>query len=169
MISLLVASALFGGNEQTSEEARRPADQVAFVERILRAKNDIQDAPNRLAAFHALAARDSFGPALPHVENWRGKILGIQEMQGNAAVSIDAGSFEVVAGVHLSYGLDTLISPRNTHLHAPLLVLKAGDAVTFSGNFMKMKGALVELSYTNSGSTEFPRYLFAFDTITPAQ
>ena len=86
-------------------------------------------------------------------------------MQGKGAVSIEFNGVQVVAGVHLMLGLDTLVPERSAELYQSLLGLASGDSVQFSGDFAVHEGSVVELSYTGSGSLSAPEFLFSFSKI----
>ena len=86
-------------------------------------------------------------------------------MQGKGAVSIDIGGATVLAGVHLSLGLDTLIPPFQYDVYTEMLSLQRGDTVQFSGRFLIHSGRLVEMSYTGSGTILSPEFLFEFSEL----
>ena len=86
-------------------------------------------------------------------------------MQGKGAVSIDIGGATVLAGVHLSLGLDTLIPPSQYDVYTEMLSLQRGDTVQFSGRFLIHSGRLVEMSYTGSGTILSPEFLFEFSEL----
>lgn len=164
---LLAAVAATGSGEPPrTAESLRPEAQRAFLAAVESAASEIRAAPNALAAGEALRARDlRLGAEAQAVSAWRGRVLGVQSMQGGGAVGIDVGGLELVAGRSLLTGRDTLISPDQGALYESLLKLEAGDEVALSGAFVVSRGALVELSATGSGSTASPRFLFAFSSI----
>ncbi len=152
--------------EENSESAvALPEEQIRAIELLARARQDVDASANSLAASQILASRDTALAVGQQATNWNGTVVGVQEMQGKAAIGIDAGGFEVVAGVNLTYGFDTLIPPSQTRLYDRLLSLQSGDEVVFSGNFALWNDAVVELSYTDAASKESPRFLFQFTDI----
>jgi hypothetical protein len=170
-VALLVAITLvvIGSRpEQPSTAgAEQPAAQQAFLARIAQAQAAASDSSNALAQRDVLQSRDQDLAGMAEVASWIGVVRGVQSMQDKAAVSIEFGGVRIVAGVHLSYGLDTLIAPQNAALYNALLTLKPGDEVIFSGMFMRDNGALVEISYTDHGAVSAPEYLFSFANIEP--
>jgi hypothetical protein len=78
----------------------------------------------------------------------------------------DIGGVTVLAGVHLSLGLDTLIPPSQSDVYTELLSLQRGDDVIFSGRFLVHSGSLVEMSYTGSGAISAPEFLFEFSELS---
>lgn len=144
-------------------------EQDKFIQILDRTKQDFVSSANYLAKHQQLKSRETTLAQHIQVNKWYGKVLGIQEMQGKAAVSIDAGGFEVVAGVQLMLGLDTLIPTSQSDLYNVLLNLEINDQVIFSGLFVSNDGSVVELSYSDESSIENPRFLFMFSDIVPAQ
>lgn len=149
-------------NETLSEQ---PDSQRAFLARIATAQDEAANAPNSLAFSDLLDLRDSQLTEISVVENWSGTVRGIQRMQGKGGVSIDIGGVTVLAGVHLTYGLDTLVSPSQSAVYSELLSLRRDDRVQFSGRFVIHNGSLVEMSYTGSGAVSTPEFLFEFSAI----
>lgn len=168
-VIVLVALMIPSPEEGETAHADIPAAQVEFLAAIERAKREIRQAPNSLAASETLASRDFKLAELASVSDWRGSIAGIQQMQGKGAVAIDLGGVEIIAGVYLLLGLDTLISPGRRELYGQLLSLRAGDEVVVSGRFVELNGSLVELSYTGYGSVSSPQFLFDFSRISPTE
>lgn len=143
-----------------------PSSQTAFLGAITQARFDIAASPNSLAASRALTMRDVDLSQWRTVSQWRGRVLGVQQMQGKGAFSIDVGGAELVAGVHLMLGFDTLVPPNDHPLFGQVSGLRVGDIVDVSGEFVTHEGALVELSYTGSGSVKSPRFLFEFSEVS---
>ena len=83
-------------------------------------------------------------------------------MQGKGGVSIDIGGVTVLAGIHLTYGLDTLVSSSQSAVYSELLSLRRGDRVQFSGRFVIHNGSLGEMSYTGSGAILHPNSYSSF-------
>lgn len=86
-------------------------------------------------------------------------------MQDKGAVNVSTGNARILAGVHLTYGLDTLIPSSNISVYDELLELRRGDRIRFSGSFVVHKNSLVEMSYTGSSSISTPEFLFNFSSI----
>ncbi len=139
--------------------------QVEFLSVLERAKEDVLQSPNSLLSSEILERRDQDLTQFAGVENWTGTVRGVQRMQGKGAVSIEFNGVQVVAGVHLMLGLDTLVPERSAELYQSLLGLASGDSVQFSGDFAVHEGSVVELSYTGSGSLSAPEFLFSFSKI----
>lgn len=100
------------------------------------------------------------------VENWKGKIVGVNEMDGKGALEIDIGNnIRLFAGEHVFKGVSTLIDNQNNVLFNFVRTVESGTLVTFSGSFPLSAGSLVEISYTDSGAIRAPEYLFAFNQI----
>lgn len=150
---------------ETSETSYQ-SPQKNFLARIEQAKSNAESAANPLAASGYLETRDAALSNTTIVRDWTGTVVGIQKMQGKGAISIGFGGVKLVAGIHLRYGLDTLISPSERGIYDGLLSLKVGDSVTFSGRLATYNGAVVELSYTDSGSLSSPEFLFEFSSIS---
>lgn len=166
-ILLLLAAFVPKSNGERPQDANLPYTQTAFLEAISQARSDIAALPNSLAASRALAMRDVDLSQWTTVSRWRGRVLGIQQMQGKGALGIDVGGAELVAGVHLMLGLDTLVQPDDQPLFGQVSGLHAGDLVEVSGEFVTHDGGLVELSYTGSGSVTSPRFLFEYTEVSP--
>lgn len=151
------------------EEAgsERSAIQRNFLPRIETAQERVSAAPNSLAFHEVLELRDSQLADFSSVEEWSGTVLGVQNMQGKGAISIDIGGAKGLAGIHLTYGLDTLIPPSQGRIYNELLSLQRGDKVQFSGSFSIHNGSLVEMSYTGSGAISTPEFWFQFSALTP--
>lgn len=143
----------------------QPSQQEQFLARLKALSGEVTAASNAVASRDRLSARDQELAKAPDVKDWAGAIRGIQPLQGKAGVSIDIGGASVIAGVHLSQGLDTLIAPTQGELYQSISGLSVGDRVTFSGEFAIASGRLVEMSYTGSGSLQDPEFLFQFEKI----
>jgi len=166
IIALVAVAILSSPPESPSETSSgRPESQRAFLTRISFAQDEAANAPNSLAFSELLDSRDSQLTEISVVENWSGTVRGIQRMQGKGGVSIDIGGVTVLAGVHLTYGLDTLVSPSQSAVYSELLSLRRSDRVQFSGRFVTHNGSLVEMSYTGSGAISTPEFLFEFSAI----
>lgn len=169
IVCLVVFAVIFLHTPPPSESGSGlPESQRDFLSRIVSAQNEAAATPNSLAFNELLDLRDRQLTEISAVENWSGIVLGIQRMQGKGAISIDIGGVTVLAGVHLTYGLDTLIQPSQSAVYAQLLSLRRGDRVRFSGRFSIYNGSFVEMSYTGSGAISTPEFLFEFSAITPA-
>lgn len=168
VVAGIVALAVFSPDPRTPTEIRSglPAAQRAFLVQVEAAHKSAITAPNSLAFNDLLDLRDTQLAELSSVERWSGTVQGIQRMQGKGAVSIDIGGATVLAGVHLSLGLDTLISPSQNEVYTELLSLQRGDTVQFSGRFLVLRGSLVEMSYTGSGAISAPEFLFEFSEVS---
>lgn len=145
-----------------------PVEQRDFLFLISSARDAAGASHNSLAFNEVLKLRDSQLAKFLSVERWTGTIVGIQKIQEKGAISIDIGGTTVLAGVHLSYGLDTLIHPTKNTIYDGLLSLKRGDRVQFSGRFLIYNGSLVEMSYTRSSSILTPEFLFEFSAVKHA-
>lgn len=166
-IALILLLAILGQkNGDGAVKNPLAAEQQAFLSIIGQSRTKISEAPNSLAASEELRQRDTSLAEFANIAGWQGVVLGVQKMQGKGGISIDLGGANVVAGVHLAYELDTLISPENAELFAEILNLKRGDLVVFSGRFAQKNGAVVELSYTGAGSVSSPEFLFEFSEIS---
>jgi|GEM_PF-2218149 len=169
VISLIVIAVISTPPSPPSDDQTGlPVEQRNFLSRIASAQVSAATAPNSLAFNELLDLRDNQLTEISSVEGWSGTVLGIQRMQGKGAVSIDIGGATVLAGVHLTYGLDTLIQPSQSTVYEELLSLRRGDRVQFSGRFLIHNGSLVEMSYTGSGAISTPEFLFEFSAIAPA-
>lgn len=168
-VILLLALVMPKSDDEVGWDTNLPGSQAAFLESIRRARSDILAAQNSLAASQALAMRDVELSQSATVWQWRGRVLGVQQMQGKGALSIEVGGAELVAGVHLMLGLDTLVPPDDQPLFEQVSGLRVGDIVEVSGQFVAHDGALVELSYTGTGSVTSPRFLFEFSEVLPVK
>lgn len=166
VVALLLALA-FGLAEAPSDEAvaALPQSQTDFVSVIELAQADVRASPNSLRSTERLRERDQDLTRFSEVSDWIGTVRGVHSMQGKGAVSVEFSGAQVVAGVHLMYGLDTLIPQSSTELYEALLNLSVGDNVRFSGEFIVYKNSLVELSYTGGGSLSAPEFLFSFSGV----
>lgn len=151
-------------NETQSEMSD---SQRIFLSRLDVFQERASMAPNSLALKNILNTRDTQLASLTSVENWSGVVLGIQSMQEKGAISIDIGGATVLAGIHLTYGLDTLIPSSQTSIYNELLTLQRGDRLQFSGSFVSHKGSVVEMSYTGSNAVSAPEFLFDFSALSP--
>lgn len=166
-IALLILVAILGQkNGDGAVKNPLAAEQQAFLSLIEQSRAKISEAPNSLAASEELRQRDTSLAEFANVVGWQGVVLGVQKMQEKGGISIDLGGANVVAGVHLAYELDTLISPENAKLFAEILNLKRGDLVVFSGRFVEKNGLVVVLNYTGAGSVSSPKFLFEFSEIS---
>ena len=101
-----------------------------------------------------------------NAKDWIGTVVGIEEMQGKGAISINIGGPRIFAGVHLLYGLNTLISKEKQEIYSLLLSSKNGDRVLISGKFVVHNNQLVDLNYTREDSLDSPKFLFDFTSIS---
>lgn len=168
IVAGIVAVAVFSSDPSPPTEIRSgiPDVQREFLVEIEDAREAATSAANPLAFNDLLDMRDNRLAELSSVENWSGTVQGIQRMQGKGAVSIDIGGATVLAGVHLSLGLDTLIPPSQSEVYTELLSLQRGDVVQFSGRFLVNRGSLVEMSYTGSSAISAPEFLFEFSEVS---
>jgi hypothetical protein len=143
-----------------------PETQQSFLSELVAFQAQAGLSPNSLALQELLKARDAQIAALAPPEDWSGLVLGVQSVQGKGGISIDIGGVNILAGVHLSYGLDTLVSPSQSTAYNELLTLQRGDKVTFSGDFATYKGSAVEMSYSGQNSVLNPEFLFSFRSLT---
>lgn len=162
-----IAFILPSSEPQDGEQDNVPQFQADFLQAVESARREVAGSANSLAASEALLSRDADLSRYDDVTNWRGNVTGVHRMQGKGAIGIDIGGVELVAGQHLLLGLETLVPPSQQDLYAQLLALEAGEAVVVSGSFVTHEGALVELSYTGSGSAGSPRFLFDFEGVSP--
>lgn len=163
---LIILLSVFSSETPSEDLATSlPNAQLDFVSVIERAQADARASPNSLRSSEILRDRDQNLTRFAEVNDWRGTVRGVQSMQGKGAVSIEFNGVQVIAGVHLMYGLDTLIPQSSTEIYQSLLPLTAGDSVQFSGEFSVFQNSLVELSYTGSGSLSAPEFLFSFSQI----
>lgn len=139
--------------------------QTDFLSVIERAQAGVLQSPNSLQSSEILEHRNHELTRFAVVDNWSGTVRGVQRMRGKGAVSIEFSGVQVVAGVYLMLGLDTLVSNSSSELYQSLLNLRLGDRVQFSGNFVVRRGRIVELSYTDSGSLTAPEFLFKFSSV----
>ena len=101
------------------------------------------------------------------VKNWKGKIVGVNQMGGEGALEIDiGGNIRLFAGEHVMKGISTLIDNQNYSLSNFVRTVKSGTLITFSGSFPISSASLVEISYTDDGAMRAPEYLFEFSKIT---
>ena len=131
------------------DETRKRFSSANELEKSILAKEMLR----RLAKFEA-------------VENWKGKIVGINQMGGKGALEIDiGGNIRLFAGEHVMKGISTLINQQNNALFDFVRTVESGKLVTFSGSFPISSATLVEISYTNDGAMKAPKYLFEFSKL----
>lgn len=144
-----------------------PSAQRDFLTEIETFQVQVGSSPNSLALQELILARDLQIANVASPESWTGTVLGVQSVQGKGGISIDIGGVILLAGVHLSYGIDTLIPASKSNMYDTLLSLRRGDKVTFSGDFENHNGSAVEMSYTGQAAISNPEFLFNFRTLEP--
>lgn len=142
-----------------------PSAQQDFLSEIETFQAQVSLSPNSLALQELVKFRDAQIANIASPEGWSGVVLGVQSIQGKGGISIDIGGVNLLAGVHLSYGLDTLISPSQSKIYDTLLTLQRGDKVTLSGDFENRNGSVVEMSYTGQAAVSNPEFLFNFRSL----
>ena len=131
------------------DETRRKFSSANELEKSMLAKDMLR----RLAEFET-------------VKNWKGKIVGINQMGGKGALEIDiGGNIRLFAGEHVMKGISTLINQQNNALFDFVHTVESGKLVDFSGSFPISSASLVEISYTNDGAMRAPKYLFEFSKL----
>lgn len=167
VVTALVALAILASPLEAPDGAlsEQPESQRVFLALISTAHDEAENAPNSVAFSEILDLRDYQLTEISVVESWSGTVRGIQRMQGKGGVSVDIGGVTVLAGVHLTYGIDTLVSSSQSGVYSELLSLRRGDRVQFSGRFVIHNGSLVEMSYTGSNAISTPEFLFDFSAI----
>jgi len=167
-VATIVGVAILSPSSPPSQNSRSGISdpQKDFLGLIETAQKNSSAVPNSLAFQELLNSRDIELIRVASVDNWSGTVLGIHRVQGKGAISIDIGGAYVLAGVHLAYGLDTLIPPEQSTIYNELLTLRRGDEVHFSGRFSNYNGSIVEMSYTGSGAISTPELLFEFSALS---
>lgn len=153
---------------QPKKASNLPAAQQEFLSEIEAFRSQVSLSPNSLALRELVKTRDRQIAYTASPEKWSGTVLGVQSVQGKGGISIDIGGVNLLAGVHISYGLDTLIPSTQSTVYDTLLSLRRGDKVTFSGDFEIHNGSVVEMSYTSQAAESNPEFLFTFSSIEPA-
>lgn len=168
LAAAVVGIAMLSPTQPTSDTASNlPAAQQGFLENIATFQAQVGSSPNSLALQELILARDFQIANTISPESWSGTVLGVQSVQGKGGISIDIGGVNLLAGVHLSYGIDTLIPSSQSTIYDTLLSLRRGDKVTFSGDFENHNGSAVEMSYTGQAAVSNPEFLFNFRTLEP--
>ena len=166
MVAAVVGIAMLSPAPPSSETAiNLPEAQQSFLSELVAFQAQAGLSPNSLALQELLKARDAQIADRAPPEDWSGVVLGVQSVQGKGGISIDIGGVNILAGVHLSYGLNTLIPPSQSTTYNALLSLQRGDKVTFSGDFETHNGSVVEMSYTDQAAVSNPEFLFSFRSI----
>jgi len=167
ILAFIIILGLLPQSEDIADEAQDnlPASQQSLISLLKKAQTDTSASANTLAVSEIHRARDQKLFSINEIDGWYGTVLGVQKMQGKGGVSIDIGGAKLLAGVHLSYGIDTLIAKSNTKIYQHLLLLKSGDAVVVSGNFATYNSSIVEMSYSSSNAISYPEFLFEFSSI----
>lgn len=145
-----------------------PPEQQLYAAVLSDAAAAALSSPNELAFTEILRSRDrrviSEATKGGHISNWQGAIEGIAQMSNGAGLSIRVDASELVAGVYLFKGLDTLIHPGDD-IYQELLGLREGDRVVFSGQFLIEAGHALDLRYAPGSTPGAPRYLFEFSAL----
>lgn len=145
-----------------------PAEQQRYVAILSDAAEAALSSTNELALTEILHSRDrrviSEATEDGHISNWQGDIKGIAQMSNGGGLSIQVSTSELVAGVYLFKGLDTLIRPGDA-IYQELLGLREGDRVVFSGQFLIEEGRALDLRYTPGSTPGAPRYIFKFSAL----
>lgn len=144
-----------------------PAAQQGFLSEIEAFQSQVSFARNSLTLRELIQTRDTQIANISSPERWSGIVLGVQSVQGKGGISVDIGGVNLLAGVHLSYGLDTLIPSSQSTVFHTLLSLRRGDKVTFSGDFESHNGSVVEMNYTGQSTVSNPEFLFTFRSLEP--
>lgn len=157
----------FGPRHKDNEKETNlaPQSQTDFSNIVDQARKNFARSPNTLKSGEIIRQRDHALSEFRTVVDWTGVVKGVQQMRGKGAISIEFSGVQVVAGVHMMLGLDTLIPESRRELYQSLLVLSAGDKIQFSGDFTLHRSRLVELSYTERSSAVTPEFLFTFSRI----
>ena len=153
---------------QPETASNLPAAQQDFLSEIEAFQSQVSLSPNSLALRELIQTRDTQIANMASPEGWSGIVLGVQSVQGKGGISIDIGGVNLLAGVHLTYGLDTLIPSSQSTVYDTLLNLRRGDKVTFSGDFEIHNGSVVEMSYTGQAAVSNPEFLFTFRSLESA-
>lgn len=168
MVAAVVGIAMLSPAPPSSETASSfPVAQQDFLSEIESFQAHASLSPNSLALQELVKARDAQIANTVSPEGWSGVVLGVQSVQDKGGISIDIGGVNLLAGVHLSYGLDTLIPSSQSKIYGALLTLQRGDKVTFSGDFETRNGSAVEISYTGQAAVSNPEFLFTFRSLEP--
>ncbi|WP_187431954.1 hypothetical protein ROLI_048490 (plasmid) [Roseobacter fucihabitans] len=168
LAAVFVGIAMLSPTQPTSDTTLNlPAAQQDFLSKMEAFQAQVGSSPNSLALQRLVQDRDLQIAKIASPESWSGTVLGVQSVQGKGGISIDVGGVNLLAGVHLSYGIDTLIPSSQTAIYDTLLSLRRGDKVTFSGEFENHNGSAVEMSYTSQAAVSNPEFLFNFRTLNP--
>lgn len=168
LAAVVLGIAMLSPTQPPSDTALNlPSAQQGFLSEIETFQTQVGSSPNSLAVQELIQTRDLKIANITPPESWSGIVLGVQSVQGKGGISIDIGGVNLLAGVHLSYGIDTLIPPSQTTMYDTLLNLRRGDKVTFSGGFESHNGLAVEMSYTGQATVSNPEFLFNFRTLEP--
>lgn len=168
LAAVVLGIAMLSPTQPPSDSALNlPSAQQDFLSEIEAFQAQVSLSPNSLALQELVKSRDASIANIASPEGWSGVVLGVQSIQGKGGISIDIGGVNLLAGVHLSYGLDTLISPSQSKIYDTLLTLQRGDKVTFSGDFENRNGSVVEMSYTGQAAVSNPEFLFTFRSLEP--
>jgi hypothetical protein len=166
MLAVVVGIAMLSAAPHSSETATSlPLAQQNFLSEMEAFHAQAGRSPNSLALRELVQARDTQIANISSPERWSGIVLGVQSVQGKGGISIDLGGVNLLAGVHISYGLDTLIPSSQSKIYDVLLTLQRGDKVTFSGDFRTHNGSVVEMSYTGQAAVLNPEFLFIFQSL----
>ena len=175
-----------------SAQAQMPADEMAFVATVQNAQNqwraaadDIKRAANDIQreaidiqrqAMPATRARQLCHTPLA-IHNWIGQVKGI------GIYTFLASKDGVLQGYQAPASLSVLIAPgvtlrtegdlqnagskieRGTELFRSVSALTIGQAVVFSGHFIREADCLVETSLTTNGSMTAPAFEFIFSAV----
>jgi hypothetical protein len=143
--------------------SRTSVSQTRFLSTHAEFKKRYFTSSNRLLKSEINSDLQQKVASFDYVEEWEGKITGVNVMSGKASVAIEVGEdIKLFAGKHLMKGVSTLIAKDNHLLFEFLKNTKSGVKVRFKGSFAKHAGELVEISYTEDGAFRSPKYLFHF-------
>lgn len=166
LAAAVVGIAMLSPTQPPSDPALNlPSAQQDFLSEIEAFQAQVILSPNSLALQELVKSRDAQIANIASPEGWSGVVLRVQSIQGKGGISIDIGGVNLLAGVHLSYGLDTLISPSQSKIYDTLLTLQRGDKVTLSGDFKNRNGSVVEMSYTGQAAVSNPEFIFTFRSL----
>lgn len=166
VLVVLSLSFIFASDKDDIESANQlPESQKQFLSTIEEAYVTAAGS-NSLVLYETLNDRNIKLKSFAKAQDWIGTVVGIEEMKGKGAISINLGGPRIVAGEHLFYGLNTLIPKEKQEIYNLLISATNGDRVLISGEFVIHNQQLVDLNYTNYGSLDEPKFLFDFTSIS---
>jgi len=162
------------GGGGVSSAGQTPSTEASFIQIIANSQQESRNAENDMQKGGVKNRRDSSICSVMAnltVSDWVGKVKGVgANSDGKGTLEIEIADDIILKtwNNEISDGAsNTLIKPSDP-LFAPASSLKAGQAIRFSGSFLRGNGSecIEEGSITLSGKLREPEFIFKFSSVS---